>query len=198
MITYYDDRSIQVTSEAVRVAGHSYALPALARIWHRRGRRSWRALAGRGALGAALLGPVVAALLGLVLAWRMHASASTTIALVGTACLIGLAAGPVADLLLEHLDRSYTRGSRELEIWADYGGRPVLLLHTRDALRFGQIYRALQRALERGRPTRRAERDRPIRGATRDQPALRAARGQPAIRTTPGQPALRATRDQRR
>jgi hypothetical protein len=148
VITYYDDDTVRVTSDAIRVAGRSYPLPTLARVWHRRGPRSWRALAGRGALGAALLGPVAAALLGLVLAWQIAASAATTVALVGVACLIGLAAGPAADLLLEYLDRSYARGARDLEIWAVCGGRPVLLLRTRDALRFGQIYRALQRALE--------------------------------------------------
>ena len=150
MIIYYDDTSVRVTSEAIRVGGRTFPLRSLNRVWHRRGGRSWRALAGRGALGAALLGPVAAALLGLLIAGRIHASATATIALVGIACLVGLAAGPAADLLLERLDRSYARGAHTLEIWADAGHGPVLLLHTRDALRFGQIYRALQRALETG------------------------------------------------
>ncbi|MEV4755390.1 DUF6232 family protein [Micromonospora sp. NPDC049559] len=154
MITYYDDRSVRVTSEAIRVGGRSYPLRGLARIWHRRGRRSWRSLAGRGALGAGILGPIIAAIVGIVVAVRLDASLSATVVLVAAACLVGLAAGPVADLLLEQLDRSYARGTHDLEIWADYGGRPVLLLHTRDALRFGQIYRALQRAVERGQPAR--------------------------------------------
>ncbi|GAB3153571.1 hypothetical protein GCM10027290_46580 [Micromonospora sonneratiae] len=154
MITYYDDRTVRVTSEAIRVQGRSYPLRGLARVWHQRGRRSWRALAGRGALGAALIGPVVAAVIGLVIALGIDASLTVTITLVGIACLIGLAAGPIADLLLERLDRSYARGAHDLEIWADFQGRTVLLLHTRDALRFGQIYRALQRALESTQPVR--------------------------------------------
>ena len=154
MITYYDDRTVRVTSEAIRVQGRSYPLRGLARVWHQRGRRSWRALAGRGALGAALIGPVVAAVIGLVIALGIDASLTVTITLVGIACLIGLAAGPIADLLLERLDRSYVRGAHDLEIWADFQGRTVLLLHTRDALRFGQIYRALQRALESTQPVR--------------------------------------------
>jgi predicted nucleic acid-binding protein len=74
----------------------------------------------------------------------------TTIALLGGGILLGLAALPVADVLLERMDRSYARGSRNLQIWADVRGSEVLLLQTDDALRFGQIYRALQRALERG------------------------------------------------
>jgi hypothetical protein len=154
MITYYDDKLVQVTSDAIRVGGRSYPLGGLVQVWHRQGPRSWRALAGRGAIGAAMIGPIVAAAVGLVIAVRIDASAATTIALVGAALLVGLAAGPAADLLLERLDRSYARGSRDLEIWADFRGQPVLLLQTRDALRFGQIYRALQRAVESGRPIR--------------------------------------------
>ena len=50
--------------------------------------------------------------------WSSHASAATTIALVGGGILIGLAAAPLADVLLELVDRSYDRGSRDLEIWA--------------------------------------------------------------------------------
>jgi hypothetical protein len=157
MITYYDDRSVQVTSDAVRVGGRAYPLRGLGRVWHRRGRRSWRAYAGRGAIAAALIGPIVAAVLGLIVALRIDASTTTTITLVGIACLVGFAAGPLADLLLERMDRSYARGVHDLQIWASFQGRPVLLLRTRDALRFGQIYRALQRAMEsslstRGRP----------------------------------------------
>ncbi|MFD6661291.1 DUF6232 family protein [Micromonospora chalcea] len=148
MITYYDDRSVQVTSTAVRVDGRSYPLAELTTVWHRRGERSWRVLAGRGAIGAALAGPLVTAVLGIGLAVWLQRSAVVTIAIVGISVLIGLAVGPVADFLFEYLDRSYARGSREMEMWADWRGRPVRLLHTRDAMKFGQIYRAVQRAME--------------------------------------------------
>lgn len=148
MVTYYDDGSIRITSNEIVLDGHAFPLPALARVWHRRGARSWRALAGRGALGSAMVAPIVAAVLGLFVALRIDASATVTIALVGGACLVGLAAGPLADVLLERMDRSYARGSRELQIWAQVHRQPVLLLQTDDALRFGQVYRALQRALE--------------------------------------------------
>lgn len=149
MITYYRDRHVEVTSQSLRVDGRAYPLRDLARVWHHRGARSWSALAGRGALGAVMLGPLVAAAIGIAVAVQIDASRTTTIALVGGAILVGLAVGPVADFVLEHVDRSYSRGSRRLEIWADVRGTPMLLLQTRDALRFGQIYRALQRALER-------------------------------------------------
>jgi hypothetical protein len=81
------------------------------------------------------------------------ASLDVTIAIVGVSLLLGLGVGPLADFMLERMDRSYARGSRSLEIWATWRGQQVLLLQTGDALRFGQIYRALQRALE-GSPIR--------------------------------------------
>ncbi|WP_432957241.1 DUF6232 family protein [Micromonospora haikouensis] len=150
MVTYYDDRSVQVTSTAVRVDGRTYPLAEISLVWHLRGSRSWRVLAGRGAIGAALAGPLVAAALGVALALWLHRSLTVTIAIVGASVLVGLAVGPVADFLFEHLDRSYARGSRQLELWARWRGQPVRLVCTGDALRFGQIYRAVQRAVEAG------------------------------------------------
>jgi hypothetical protein len=148
MVTYYSDKSVQITSDAIRIGGRRYPLRELARVWHSKGARSWRAIAGRGAIGMALLGPLAAAAIGIVIALSVHASLDVTIAIVGVSCLIGLGVGPLADFMLERMDRSYARGSRSLEIWATWRGQEVLLLQTGDALRFGQIYRALQRALE--------------------------------------------------
>ncbi|MGC4855882.1 DUF6232 family protein [Micromonospora sp. DT4] len=158
MITFYDDRSVRVTSTAVQVDGRSYSLAEITVVWHRRGTRSWRVLAGRGAIAAALAGPLVAAVLGIGVAIWLHRSPTVTIAVVGASVLVGLAVGPVADFLFEHLDRSYARGSRQLEIWARWRGQPVRLLRTGDALRFGQIYRAVQRAMEHTQPVRPATR----------------------------------------
>ncbi|MFC4021432.1 DUF6232 family protein [Micromonospora sp. GCM10011542] len=158
MITYYDDRSVQVTSTAFRVDGRTYRFAEITMVWHRRGTRSWRVLVGRGAIGAAMAGPLVAAVLGVGLAVWLHRSPTVTIAIVGASVLVGLAVGPVADFLFEHLDRSYAKGSRQLEIWARWRGHPVRLLSTGDALRFGQIYRAVQRAVEHTQPTRPAAR----------------------------------------
>jgi Family of unknown function (DUF6232) len=148
MITYYDDRKVRVTSDAIRVAGRSYSLRAVGRVWHVRGARSWSTVVGRGALGAAILGPLVAALIGIVVAVTVRASTTMTVLLVGVSILVGLAVGPLADFLLERMDRSYARGARALEMWAEVAGRPTLILVTPDALRFGQIYRAVQRAVE--------------------------------------------------
>jgi hypothetical protein len=146
--TLYRDPTVQVTSAAIEVDGRAYALAEFARVWHRRGERSWRAVAGRGALGLAMLAPVGLGLVGLAVALSVDASAPTRVAMVLGAVLVGFLAGPLADVLLEHMDRSYARGSREIEIWALWRGRPVLLLRTADQLRFGKIYRALQRALD--------------------------------------------------
>ncbi|SCL19981.1 DUF6232 family protein [Micromonospora inyonensis] len=154
MVMFYDDRSVQVTSTAVRVDGQRFPLAEISEVWHQRGSRSWRVLAGRGVIGAAMAGPLVAAVLGIALAIWLHRSWTVTIAIVGASVLVGLAVGPVADVLFERLDRSYARGSRQWEIWIRWQGRPVRLVRTADALRFGQIYRALQRAMERGQPVR--------------------------------------------
>ena len=151
MTTYYRDGQVWITSAGVRIDGRDLPLRALRQVWHRRGTRSWRTVAGRGALGVAILCPIVLGLLAIGTAWALHASASLTVALVGGGILVGLATVPVADVMLEHIDRSYDRGSRDLEIWARTPTGDTLLLRTRDAARFGRIYRALQRALE---PTR--------------------------------------------
>lgn len=155
MITYYDDRGVRVTSASIEVAGRRYRLSELSGVWQRRGGRSWRALAGRGALVAALCAPIAAAGLGIALAVRSDVSTRTAVTLVAVCLLVGFALGPLADLLLDRMDRSYDRGTRDLQLWAEVQGRPVLLLHTRDALRFGQIRRAVQRALEARPPARR-------------------------------------------
>lgn len=149
MTTFYDDREVRVTAEFVQVDGHAYRLADIAQIWHVRGARSWRVLANRGALLVAIISPLVAAGLGLALAVRLDTSPTVTIAIVGGCVLLGLAVAPTADYLLEHVDRTYTRGARELEIWVRWRGAPVRLLRTDDALRFGRIYRALERAVER-------------------------------------------------
>lgn len=148
MITFYNDGPVEVTSESVRIGGRAYPLAEFTQVWHQRGRRSWGVLAGRGALLMAIIGPLIAAVLGIVIAVRLDTSTTVTIAIVGVSILLGLAVGPVADLLLEHVDQTYTRGSHQLEIWAAGRDGPVRLLHTRDAARFGKVYRALQRAME--------------------------------------------------
>jgi len=151
MTTYYRDPDVLITSAGVEMNGRRFRLPELRQVWHRRGARSWSVIAGRGALGLAMLLPVLVGVLGVGIALLIDASVSTTVALVGGGILVGLAAVPVADILLERVDRSYDRGSRSLEIWGRVPDGDVLLLRTDNAQRFGQIYRALQRALEPAR-----------------------------------------------
>jgi Family of unknown function (DUF6232) len=155
MTTYYRDQDVWVASTGVRMGAREFALAELIQVWHRRGRRSWGTIAGRGAIGVAMLLPILVGLLGIAVALVIDASTAVTVGLIGGGVLVGLAAAPLADMLLEHVDRSYDRGSRELEIWARTPAGDVRLLHTADASRFGRIYRALQRALEPQSVTRR-------------------------------------------
>jgi hypothetical protein len=46
------------------------------------------------------------------------------------------------------IERSYEKGGAEHQIWARHFDADVLLFATRDKLRFGKVYRALQRAIE--------------------------------------------------
>lgn len=150
MITFYRDPDVLVTSTGVRMGGREYRLDDLAMVWHKRGRRGWGAAAGRGVLGLAMLTPIIVGMLAIGVAFAVHAGVATTIALIGGGILVGLVAVPLADVLLDRMDHSYDRGSRRLEIWGRIRGQDVLLLRTDDAQRFGQIYRAVQRALEGG------------------------------------------------
>jgi len=154
MTTYYRDGDVWITSSGIRLNGHDYALAELRQVWHRAGRRSWATIANRGVLGLAMLLPIAVGALGVGIALVAHASVGVTAGLIGGGILIGLAAVPLADLLLEHVDRSYDRGSRPREIWGRTRHGDVLLLRTADAARFGRIYRALQRALEPTEVTR--------------------------------------------
>ncbi|GAA0539627.1 hypothetical protein GCM10010172_21050 [Paractinoplanes ferrugineus] len=155
MTTYYRDPDVRITSAGIRMAGRDFAPAELIQVWHRRGRRSWGKIAGRGMIGMAMLLPIAVGLLGVGVALVIDASTPVTVGLIGGGILIGLASAPLADILLEQVDRSHDRGSRELEIWARTATGDVRLLRTADASRFGRIYRALQRALEPAGVTRR-------------------------------------------
>jgi NhaP-type Na+/H+ or K+/H+ antiporter len=155
--TYYRDGDVWITSAGVRMAGRDFRPAELRQVWHRRGPRSWAAIAGRGALGLAILVPILLGVLGVAVALLIDASVTVTLVLIGGGLLVGLAAAPLADVLLERVDRSYDRGSRQLEIWARTPAGEVLLLRTADAARFGRIYRALQRALEPAAPAKLRE-----------------------------------------
>jgi hypothetical protein len=150
----YEDAAIQVTSAAIRVDGDVYPIRNLTYVWHQRGRTSVRAGArrlGRGALILLLsLPPLAASVCLLSLAYsakeRANWGLALTIAALGVAAAVALA--PLVEIPLAWLDRSYDRGNRTQELWIQCRGREVMLLRSADELRFGQVYRAVQRAVE--------------------------------------------------
>jgi hypothetical protein len=148
MTTYYRDPDVLITSSGVRMNGREFRLADLLQVWHVRGGRSWSVIAKRGALGLAILMPLLVGALAIALALLIHTDVAHGIALAVGGVLVGLAVVPVADLVLERVDRSYDVGSRTIEIWGRVRGGEVLLLRTTNAQRFGRIYRALQRAME--------------------------------------------------
>lgn len=145
---YYSDRSVKVSSAGIQVDGELYRFEELSRIWHRRDQRSWRAVAGRGFWGLTSISPLVAAVIGVVIAVQLDVPAGIRAVVVVAAILVGLAAGPLMDPILGKLDDSFDRGVYLHEIWVERNGEEVRLLQTRDASRFGRIYRAVQRAAE--------------------------------------------------
>jgi Family of unknown function (DUF6232) len=145
------DATLAGTVVHVLVDSPQGTVPAdqLERVWYRKSGRSRRGLVRRGALGLLMLAPLAAAAGALAVALLLDTSAINRLAIVLAAALLGLVAAMLMDVLLEHFDRSYAKGAHRYEIWATWRGAPVLLLKTDDELRFGQAYRAIQRAVER-------------------------------------------------
>ncbi|MFI7430483.1 DUF6232 family protein [Micromonospora sp. NPDC049836] len=154
MVLYYRDDAVQVTSEAIRAGGHVVRLADVGYVWHARGATTLAVrgrVLGRGVLVLLLsLPPLVALVCVLSLAWAAQDRGNWKLALLvlGAFVAVGLVLIPFLELPLGWLDRSYERGSRVHELWVQHHGQEVLLLRTPDALRFGQIYRAVQRAIE--------------------------------------------------
>lgn len=155
MVTlYYRDDTVQVTSESLRAGGHMIPIAELTYVWHARGPASARDRSrrlGRGVLIFLLSIPPLLAIVCVVsLVYAARDSGEWIVA--GTVVAVGavgaLALTPFLELPLGWLDRSYDRGVRAQELWVQYRGQQVMLLRTSDALRFGQIYRAVQRAVE--------------------------------------------------
>lgn len=154
MTLYYRDDAVQVTSESIHAGGQVIALADVAYVWHARGATTLAVrgrVLGRGVLVVLLsLPPLVALVCVVSLAWAAQDRGNWKLALVILAAFVvgGLALTPFLELPLGWLDRSYERGNRVHELWVQHHGREVMLLRTPDALRFGQIYRAVQRAVE--------------------------------------------------
>jgi hypothetical protein len=154
MTLYYRDDTVQVTSESVRAGGHAIPVTELTYVWYTRGRGSVREgsrLVGRGVLIFLLsIPPLVAVVCVVSLAYSAQDRGDWVLAgTIVAACLVGgLLLAPFLELPLGWLDRSYDRGAGVYELWVQRRGQEIMLVRTSDALRFGQIYRAIQRAVE--------------------------------------------------
>jgi predicted nucleic acid-binding protein len=151
---YYADKQIRITSAELWVDGVCYRLAELTYVWHHRG--GVRALTRKATYGGLML---LGGAVGLVLFWiastafKIREWGRTDLAMALAIVVVGFGTGaaltwPLWELLLSGIDNLHMHGLRTHEIWAQRRGEEVLLLRTSDALRFGQIYRALQRALE--------------------------------------------------
>jgi hypothetical protein len=158
MAVYYRDRHVHVTSTTVSAGGAAYPVHDLELVWHRRGRGSARTrsrLVGRGVLIVLIsVLPLVAIVCGVSLVYSAQARANWGLAaVVIVVCVVGAAAlAPLAEVPLGWLDRSYDRGGAVNELWVRYRGADIMLISSSDAQRFGQIYRAVQRAVEHDTP----------------------------------------------
>ena len=152
MTTFYRDNAVYVGSAEFQVEDQAYRLDDLELVWHRRG--------PRGAPGVAII--LVRVLMILTLFGGLAAAGVALLGIditgydmstvIAGAVLGAVLAGSVGLLLVEGMitvvERSYDKGSTEHQIWARHLNTDILLFATRDKLRFGKIYRALQRAIE--------------------------------------------------
>lgn len=154
--TFYRDNSVRVTAEAVEVGGRRFPIPELRYVWHQRGQQTLRTASrrlGRLALIAVLVLPMVA---GALMLGRFVGEQYGTAAMAGAVALvllIGLVLLMLLSPLIEYpmmaLERSYDRGTTVHEIWVRWHDQEMMLVRTADAARFGRIYRAIERAIER-------------------------------------------------
>jgi hypothetical protein len=155
MTIYYRDADVQITQEAVFIDGFGYRLDRLDAVWIERGyvhvSRTLavlvlRLLVAVGAV-ALLAGVTVLLLRGRTpIVGQFDPSVRSAI---GWGSLLG---GPVVMAILVYsAERVHDLGTREQCLCAQVDGASVLLVNTTNATRFGQIHRALVRALEHAR-----------------------------------------------
>jgi hypothetical protein len=152
MRTYYRDKHVHITSQAFHIDDSCYPLDQLGEVWRtRRSVAVRRVLIGLGIVAAAVLVRVAASYIwwlgGLGRAvghWIRDDPVTVTIV-----AALGLGVGVLGVLAIEAVLSAIEdiRGfGRNLELWANIEGHPVLLFRTNDSVRFGQICRALIRA----------------------------------------------------
>jgi hypothetical protein len=155
VLTYYRDRTVEVTSVAVEVHGRVFALSELEYVWHLEVQADpsvRRRAASRGTLNIGIVVSAILTLLGIVYlvtaALTSPGTAAAVLVPLAVVVLLVALAGPLLEWLLHRLDHSYDLGTKVHEIWAVWHGKELLLLRIADETRFGQIYRSIQRALE--------------------------------------------------
>ena len=152
MTTFYRDNAVYIGSAEFQVDDQAYRLSDLELVWHRRGPRGAPGvalIAGRFLLIAAVLGGIAAA--GVAMRgvdFSRYDSGTVLAGAVAGVVLVGAVGLFVVEGVITLIERSYEKGAVEHQIWARHSNVDVLIFATRDKLRFGKIYRALQRAIE--------------------------------------------------
>ncbi|WP_436534405.1 DUF6232 family protein [Actinoplanes sp. HUAS TT8] len=143
MRIYYQDADITVAASGVEVHGRAYPLGQIEEAW-RGGRRT----AGRKALLAWAILLVAIVVEGAVWWTTRWIWAGRGLLLVAAILLVRviahLAAGSSGLQAMEDIRRY----GRRQELWISVARAPVRVLSTDDAIRYGQVCRALTRALD--------------------------------------------------
>lgn len=158
MRIYYQDSEVSITPSGFRAGGQAYRLRDIETVWRVRRRALGRRV--KGASGVLAVVVAIQVVLVLVGRWALALTSGGMVLAAGVVLfvrwMIHLAAGAPALNALEDLRRY---GSR-LELWAVVDGADVLLFDTDDAVRHGQVCRALSRAMADREAARQAWRNR--------------------------------------
>jgi hypothetical protein len=127
--SYYRQRDVTITSRYFEAGGHRYEIAELTELMRARGSMHPGALVGLviAVVEAILITPVVGLLPGPRI-WLLATAALLVPCLVGLVCV--------------------RRWPAQFDLLASYRGRLVTLFSSRDAREFGQVARAVQRAVE--------------------------------------------------
>ncbi len=153
MRTYYRDDHVHITSAAIWVDGRRYDLFEMERAWRRGGPvAARRVLIGVGVLVLALVIRAAFSYESLTGGLRhdyerwLAAGTAVTVLVAVVVLVIGIIGVLVLEAALRAIEDIRGNG-RHHELWATVRGDHVMLWRTNDTLRFGQVSRALVRAL---------------------------------------------------
>jgi hypothetical protein len=149
MTVYYRDDSFHVDSTKIRAGDRVYPLAELDSVWLEHGpwqpERLVSVLLLRLLVGVA--GVVLVAALVAVVIDVHHPGGDALPTWVVYGYLFG--SPVVLGVLIRSAERTSDRGARTLLLRAQFRGETITLFATSNATRFGQVHRAVQRALER-------------------------------------------------